>query len=621
MMAFQSTSKRIVNLLDQDKVFPIYVFTVGQARLYCFDFDTGMNPLFMSTLNFFCGLHQDFNWNNGEYNFVDLKAVIMSEDIRKGLAGLRQQFMKSKDVSHKKDIADLCRQLAFVSDGEYFLIFRLTFRHIDLTVTEKIKLLNRLIAVNEGMTLEEADEKYKTLYASLFDNYDLFQFVDDGRNNLYVGEPVRKKRICRFCGKGTPQVTFSECAHAIPEAIGNKHLFCNEECDKCNARLHNVEDNLTHWFEFRRNQAGVRRKHGGIPHGGGRNYVLGEDQSVQVFDSSIDIKSLKEYKLVGAQKVTEQGIYKALCKIVIDLIKGEYLFRLQTTIKWINGDVKSSYYPHIAQIHGLQSVAYPQELIFVRKDGQDKDDAPFCFAVLRIFDMAILYAVPHVDDRMIFPEGYAQSFPNQGLQFFNISLDTIEWSDFSKTDVRDPHVIIDLSHSNFVQVVEGIPNPEKLLQEKRPDDWIDFPEPRINESDISSCRITNTKELMGISQEEITYISGDVSNVIIFINVSAKNYSIVSMHFIYKDIRNNKCVLSYDSTVLFKSRVVHNQVKWDNDCVTIHYRLILVMIDLTLNETCKKLSSKYPHILLKRQNLSVYDAFELYDNAKVIPIK
>ena len=179
-MALQSTSKRIVNLLDQDKVFPIYVFTVGQARLYCFDFDTGMNPLFMSTLNFFCGLHQDFNWNKGEYNFVDLKAVIMSEDIRKGLAGLRQKFMKSKDVSHKKDIADLCRQLAFVSDGEYFLIFRLTFRHIDLTVTEKIKLLNRLIAVNAGMTLEDADEKYKTLYASLFDNYDLFQFVDDG---------------------------------------------------------------------------------------------------------------------------------------------------------------------------------------------------------------------------------------------------------------------------------------------------------------------------------------------------------------------------------------------------------------------------------------------------------
>jgi hypothetical protein len=619
-MAFQSTSKRIVNILDQDKVFPIYIITVGQSKLYCFDFDSGANPLFINTLNFFCGLYQDFKWNKSEYDFTDLKAVKMSEDIRKGLDELRQQFMKSKDVSHKKDIADLCRQLESVTDGEYFLVFRLTFRHINLTITEQIKLLNRLNAVNAGMTLEEADERYKALYAPLFDSYDLFQYVDDGKNNLCVGEPERQKRICRFCGKGMPDVSFSERAHAIPEAIGNKHLFCNEECDNCNTRLHNVEDNLTNWFEFRRNQAGVRRKHGGIPHGGGRNYVLGEDQSVQVFDSNIDIKSQTEYKLQGAQTVTEQGIYKALCKIVIDLIKEEYLSRLQMTIKWINGEVKSSYYPHIAQINGLQSVAHPQEFIFVRKDGLDMDDAPFCFAVLRIFDMAILYAVPHVDNRMIFPYGYAQSFPYQGLQFFNICLDTIEWSDFSKTEVRDPHIIIDLSHSKFVQGFKGTPHPEKLLQEKRPDDWIDFPKPRINENDIHSCRITNTKELMEICQEDITCISGDVTNVKVVINILAKYYSIVSMHFIYKDVRTNKCVLSFDSNVLFKSRVIHNQIKWENDYVTIHYRLILAMIDLTLNETSKQLSNQHPHILLKRQNLSVYDAFELYDKAKVVPI-
>ena len=43
-----------------------------------------------------------------------------------------------------------------------------------------------------------------------------------------------QNRVCRFCGKRSPEVTFESEAHAIPEALGNKSIFSAYECDVCN---------------------------------------------------------------------------------------------------------------------------------------------------------------------------------------------------------------------------------------------------------------------------------------------------------------------------------------------------------------------------------------------------
>lgn len=607
-----------INILDQSKVFALWLFTMNKVQLYCFDFAEEHNPLFISTLNFFCSLKQDYNWNKGEYDITSLKAIQMNATVLNGVADLRKQYLASKESYHKKDISDLYNQLSQVRDGEWFLLFRITFHHPKLTGTETAILHNRLVAVNKGKTLAEADEIYRTKYAKLFDNYELQQFTDEGKSNIYVGEHDKKKRVCRFCGRSFPDVSFDEVAHAIPEALGNKHLFCYDECDSCNSDLSFVENNLTHWFEFRRNQAGVIRKHGGIPHGGGRNYVLGKDKSVQIYDNNIDLTTLGEYKLQGAHPVTDQGIYKALCKIVIDLIDEKYLPRLQQTVNWINGRVKSSFYPKVAQIYGLHPIPAPQEYIFVRKDGTDRDDAPFCFAVLRIFDMALLYAIPHVDNRMSFPDGYAQSFPYPALQFFNIATDTIEWCDFNKTEQRDPHVILDLSDCTFAPGTNGKATPEKLQTEKRPADWIDFPSPNVSVSDVKSVSIRNKEEVRRITADDLQYINGNITNVRCIIDISARMNVCISMRFTYKDVRTDNNVLTFDSTVMFFPKVVRGQTDKKDDILTIHYQLFLSLINIALDETCEALTLKHSDVSLTRQHLSVYDAFELYDKLQAI---
>lgn len=72
-------------------------------------------------------------------------------------------------------------------------------------------------------------------------------------------------RRCRFCGKGAPDVTFRQKAHAVPEFLGNKSLISMNECDQCNTFLADrYEDHLSKWFGPMRTISQIAGK-GGVP--------------------------------------------------------------------------------------------------------------------------------------------------------------------------------------------------------------------------------------------------------------------------------------------------------------------------------------------------------------------
>lgn len=50
----------------------------------------------------------------------------------------------------------------------------------------------------------------------------------------WVGEPDKQKRVCRYCHRSMPEVSFKKVAHTISEALGNKSIKTNDECDECN---------------------------------------------------------------------------------------------------------------------------------------------------------------------------------------------------------------------------------------------------------------------------------------------------------------------------------------------------------------------------------------------------
>src|SRR5688500_4148605 len=67
-------------------------------------------------------------------------------------------------------------------------------------------------------------------------------------------------RLCRFCRRGQPEVTFTKDAHAVPDFLGNLSIFSMNECDGCNAKLgQECEDQLSKATMLARVLAGIPR--------------------------------------------------------------------------------------------------------------------------------------------------------------------------------------------------------------------------------------------------------------------------------------------------------------------------------------------------------------------------
>ena len=60
-----------------------------------------------------------------------------------------------------------------------------------------------------------------------------------GQRTEYIGSGGK----CRFCDNDDRQ-KFRKKAHTFPEALGNKWVFSNDECDACNSRFSVYEDSL-----------------------------------------------------------------------------------------------------------------------------------------------------------------------------------------------------------------------------------------------------------------------------------------------------------------------------------------------------------------------------------------
>lgn len=219
---------------------------------------------------------------------------------------------------------------------------------------------------------------------------------------VVVGEGNKQKRICRFCGRTVPEVTYNSVAHAISEGLGNKLLFCNEECDGCNNNLSKVEHNLMHYLDVRRAMGGILSKtDGAVPSVDGKDFVIRGDEANQPVLylekeslSGIDYSRPFWKKLETNEIITHQGIYKSLCKIVIDLIPATELSHFSETIGWINGSVMDTELPPYFASYDREKVIQPTVDIFLsNRPGQE----PYCTGVIHVLDVLFVFVLPEVD--------------------------------------------------------------------------------------------------------------------------------------------------------------------------------------------------------------------------------
>lgn len=264
----------------------------------------------------------------------------------------------------------------------------------------------KLKAILEGRDPRKDDDIFVLNWGSLSLKYYVcsYGFLTD---RIYSGVEDKSKRVCRFCGTSGKE-HFTKEAHAIMDGLGNKLLFCNEECDACNQSFESeVERHLYKFLEINRTLSGVKGKDSKRHHLEGQNFHIHPDpktfQSVvyvmqeHIVNDFYKGKATGKLLLYNKGKISYNGVYKALTKIAVDMIPSSRMRHFVDTSRWVHGDIDGEHLPCF--LYGEHNSFFEQpELDLFFRGEKSPSYSPYCTAVLYIFDSLFIYVVPLCDE-------------------------------------------------------------------------------------------------------------------------------------------------------------------------------------------------------------------------------
>lgn len=252
--------------------------------------------------------------------------------------------------------------------------------------------------------------------------YDIVSITTE--QSCKVGESFKSNRICRFCGKQTPEVTFNNKAHAISESLGNKKIILNEECDICNTKFSKIENEFAIFHNVDRFLCNVKNKNGKLPKLTNLSFYS-KDFSMQ--STTKDLNS-EQIQLIDSVKITPQNIYKALCKFALSITDKKYLNFFEETIKWINQDnCEKINLPNIFILNHGKKNDFLDIQIFIRKD--DDNGLPFAFCTFGLYYFSYIFMIPFSKDyEYVLSKNLEQELERLILQNFNHKYEKINLS-------------------------------------------------------------------------------------------------------------------------------------------------------------------------------------------------
>jgi len=173
-------------------------------------------------------------------------------------------------------------------------------------------------------------------------NYDSL-FYGELRPGQRVMIGTKSPRICRFCGRGTPEVTFKSDAHAVSRLTGNNVLLTYDECSSCNDRFSKLEDDLGK-FTLPARTFGLVRGYQKIPSLKTRDARMDMNPGslrIEVDPATLDqiiSEDLENHTLtvsVPMQSYRPLGVYKAFVKMAATLLPTSELGQFQEALRWL----------------------------------------------------------------------------------------------------------------------------------------------------------------------------------------------------------------------------------------------------------------------------------------------
>lgn len=274
-----------------------------------------------------------------------------NEDFRQGLIELKEYLGKGTEDFHK-----IFAYFMKLQENEYFKVF---LKYISDTA-ELLDSQSDINKINGRINILNLNIKNITSV------YDWFCFGNQRKN---IGEPIKTERVCRFCGKSMPEITFTKKSHAISEALGNKNAICLEECDSCNEYFgKTIEMDIINMLDPYRSLYKIKGKKG-VPTTKGENFEITEN----LFSVVLPINNLKEINNKTfvlnniKQKYIPQNVYRCLCKYVLSVINKKLLHEFTDTISWICGGKALNNLPLLKFCNKSKIANEPYLFVFQKK--------------------------------------------------------------------------------------------------------------------------------------------------------------------------------------------------------------------------------------------------------------
>lgn len=284
--------------------------------------------------------------------------------------------------------------------------FYLIVNH-DVTTEGHINLSNHLSSIRDGLSFEAVKERIDSLFKELFLIYDIRGF--DKNTKSSIGEKDKTKRVCRFCGLKAPEVTFKGVAHAISEALGNKQIILNEECDTCNNKSSKIEMDLINYLKFYNIFYGIKGKEKipSVPYDPvdpkrnfGAKYDPDKGMHLSYHPSAKDGTEEDKFPLNLSldtnEFITDQNIYKTLCKYALSVIDTKDVPSFKKTIDWIDGKIDLPKLPKVGMLVTNSFFdKHPRLMIYVRKNDDKK--LPHLVGELSFTALTFTFIIPLSD--------------------------------------------------------------------------------------------------------------------------------------------------------------------------------------------------------------------------------
>lgn len=376
-----------------------YLQFLTQNKEVCFDIEYTENPINNSIINEFINDVRitTYGTKEVEYEGFIVRLDEVAKDRYKDLFAKYTKYNRFKKLLQLKNLIDKSSCNIYMA-----VIFDKQLSHI-----QHKEILAYLSELETGVHAEKIMQEYIKENGQFLSVYNPFAISPD-TSTVRIGTKQKSNRVCRYCNKTTPDVTFKNKSHTISQALGNICYITNDECDSCNKKFGlSIEQDFTHYVEMFNSLAHDKFRLGSIDfskNNDGHIFVTKMDEGILLRETDSEI--LYNYK---GSVVKLQNVYRAMCKYAIGFIPSEILTNLKDTIKWINGDYNIESLPIVKKALHDSMQGQPIMNIFIRKDEADQS-YPYLFVDFHLNFLEFLFIVPNsLQDKVDFSDGFNYS--------------------------------------------------------------------------------------------------------------------------------------------------------------------------------------------------------------------